>query len=119
MGIGAVGVGTYGTLHQINQGSNPQQDLSDRQKIINSNKSKSTFCSIPPPQDPKCRPDEGLDPVKEITDQFVQDLVQEAVNIKADLTAANPKGGKNRTIAVGQAVDRFGNRQIVVTSTNY
>jgi RHS repeat-associated protein len=67
----------------------------------------------PQPQPPDCKP---IDPVEKITEEFLEQLIEEALEFQGKL--GEQESGR-RTVAVAQARDKLtGKREIVVTTSN-
>jgi RHS repeat-associated protein len=108
LGIGAVGVGTYGTLNQINN----QSHSVENPRSINPKPVVPGYCNEEPP--PDCKPDSGRKLTEKLTDEVLQNLMDEAANIRKTGKILDKGWGDNNNVAVG--ISESG--KIYVSTTN-
>lgn len=114
--IGGQIVDNIGDLLKPSQPAKPEEP--DQSKSQNIDGTQVDTGNCPPPPPPKCEPNPGKEVAEEISEEVLNDLIQEATNLHDILKSNDPVAGRKTTLAVGLVKNSTGTREVVVASSN-
>jgi hypothetical protein len=112
--VGAVGVGAVGTANQINNQSRPDDS---KTRPINPRPAipSAGYCNDEPP--PDCEPGSGQEIANKITEEVLQQLMNDAIAINKAGNKIQPGWGQNNKVSIG--ISESGKKYIATTNGTY